>query len=110
MMAYVSFGRRVGSKGGSGAGGDPVLFTRVTSVPWLCVWYETLHEAMVCPAGGVMFAVIGTGLVTIDPSAGDGAPIVGGVCAVVPPPFPTMTRMTAEANPLAAVVALTVMA
>ncbi|TME76850.1 MAG: hypothetical protein E6I47_14250 [Chloroflexi bacterium] len=82
----------------------------VTSVPWLCDWYATLHEAMVCPAGGAIVAVIGTGLVTTDPSAGVGALMVGGACAAVPPPFPTMTRTTAEAKAPAAVVALTVIA
>ncbi len=53
-MAYVSLGRRVGSKVASVAGGDPVALMMVTTVPWLCDWYETLHEAIVWPAGGVM--------------------------------------------------------
>ena len=71
-------GRRVGSNVPSVAGGVPEPLATVTggSPPRPCA--VTFHDAIVSPVGGVIVAVNGTGFVTIVPSAGLSAVIVGG--------------------------------
>src|ERR1700694_2929680 len=78
VMPYVSLGRSVGSKVASVAGGAPVPLASVTGSDGSRSWYDTLHDVMVWPAGGVIVPLMGTGLVTVAPSAGDGAVIDGG--------------------------------
>src|SRR5258708_20535598 len=62
----------------SGVGGGPVPVAGVTGVPGSRAGYVTSHAAMVCPAGGAIVALMATGLVTIEPSAGVGGEMVGG--------------------------------
>src|SRR5438309_180889 len=84
-MAYVSLGNTVGSKVVNVAGGAPVPEAIVTCGPGSSAWYKTRQPVIVCPAGGAITAVTGTGLVTIEPSAGEGLVIDAPRGLFVPP-------------------------
>src|SRR5438094_9432365 len=62
----------------SGVGGVPVPLFSVSTGPGSSAWYVTAQEAIVCPAGGVIVALIAVGTLMIEPSPGDGVEIVGG--------------------------------
>jgi hypothetical protein len=83
VSRYVSFGNSVGSKTARVAGGVPLPLASVTGAEGSWSWYVTLQEEMLWPAGGVKVALIGTGLVTLVPSGGEGLVMAG--AGAVPP-------------------------
>src|SRR5258708_7535678 len=91
VMVYDPLVSSVGSKIASGVGSVLVPDASWTGCP-PAAWYVTVQELIVCPAGGVIPAVIGVGLLTTDPSDGDGAVIVGGGNAL-PPPLEVQTTV-----------------
>src|SRR5260370_35021246 len=91
VMVYDPLVSSVGSKIASGVGSVLVPDASWTGCP-PAAWYVTVQELIVCPAGGVMPAGIGGGLLTTGPAGGGGGGIGCGGDARAPPPEGPATR------------------